>query len=117
MTITISNLISAHLKQPSEVLPIDISFGKLHVLPRGATEIVYADAGAVRWKRKFPNEVESADTFLVSTTPTILSPNNTTVRIVVAGGETDYDYKVSVVVRFDNDAILEEEVFVRVREE
>lgn len=116
MSIPVSYLIT-HIKQPAEVLPIEISFGKLHILPRGAKEIVSTEAKAKKWPRKFPDDVEEADEFLVSTEPMILNPNKTSVRFTVTGGEDDHDYQVSILVTFDNGAKLEEEVFVRVREE
>lgn len=115
-----------HIKQPSERLPVDVSFGKLHVLPRGAKEIISAEVSAKRWPRKFPGDVEIANNFVASSDPhtgdsipsvTILNPNKTSVRFVVEGGESGYDYEVTVLVTFDNGAKLEEEVFVRVREE
>jgi hypothetical protein len=115
-----------HIKQPAEILPIDISFGKLHVLPRGAREIVAAEVSAKRWQRKFPDDVELANNFIVHTNIengpsvpaiTILNPNKTSVRFAVEGGTSGYDYEVTVLVTFDNGAKLEEEVFVRVREE
>jgi hypothetical protein len=115
-----------HIKQPAERLPIDISFGKLHVLPRGAKEIISADVSAKRWPRKSPDDVELANDFIASSNPlteestpsvTILNPNKTSVRFVVEGGESGYDYEVTVLVTFDNGAKLEEEVFIRVREE
>lgn len=115
-----------HIKQPAERLPIDVSFGKLHVLPRGAKEIISAEVSAKRWPRKLPNEIELANNFIAHTNPqtgqttpavTILDPNKTSVRFVVEGGESGYDYEVTVLVTFDNGAKLEEEVFVRVREE
>ena len=116
MGIPTSYLIT-HIKQPAEVVPIEISFGKLHILPRGAKEIISAQATAKRWKRKFPDVVEEANSFLVSTEPTILNPNKTSVRVSVTGGEDNYDYQVSILVTFNNGAKLEEEVFVRVRED
>ena len=116
MNIGTSNLIT-HIKQPSEILPIDISFSKLHILPKGATEISSTLASAKRWKRKLPQIVEAANSFLVSTTPTILTPNKTSVRVTVTGGDDGYDYQVTVLVTFDNGAKLEQEVFVRVRED
>lgn len=110
-----------HIKQPAEILPIDISFGKLHVLPRGATKIVSAEVSAKRWQRKFPDTVEPANDFIVSNGGIpeikIVNPNNTTVRFTVCGGQSGYDYEATVLVTFDNGAKLEEEVFVRVREE
>jgi len=110
-----------HIKQPSEILPIDISFGKLHILPRGATKIVSAEVSAKRWQRKFPDTVQSANDFIVPNAGVpqiqIVGPNNTTVRFSVQGGESGYDYEATVLVTFDNGAKLEEEVFVRVREE
>lgn len=105
-----------YTKRPDEVLPIEIGFGKLHVLPRGATKIVSATASAKRWKRKFPQNVEGANDFLVSTTPSILPPGETTVRVVTTGGLDGYDYVISLRVTFDNSAVLEDEIYVRVKE-
>jgi hypothetical protein len=113
-----------HIKQPAEVLPIDIGFGKLHILPRGSSKIVSAEVSAKRWQRKFPDDVEIVDAqdfFVTKEDPSkadvkILTPNNTTVRFSVKGGESGYDYEVTLLVTFDNGAKLEEEVFVRVRD-
>lgn len=116
MAITVSQLIT-HIKQPAEVLPIELAFGSLSVLPKGAKEISSTEAFAVKWKRKFPDVVEEANEFLVSTTPEILLPNKTRVRVTVTGGDDGYDYQVTVRVTFDNGALLEEEIFVRVREQ
>jgi len=116
MYINTENLIVAEIKQPNEVLSIDVSFAKLHILPKGATEISSATASAVRWKRKTPDIKEQADNFLVSTEPTILPPHKTSVRVLLTGGESNYDYKVTVLVTFDNSTKLEREIFVRVRE-
>jgi len=116
MNIGNKNII-AEIKQPNEILSVDISFGKLHVLPRGAKEITEATASAIKWKRKVPNETSEANDFLVSTTPTILTPNKTSVRVLLTGGTDNYDYKVTVLVTFDNSTKLEREIFVRVRED
>lgn len=104
-------------KQPFEVLPIDVNFGKLTDIPPGATEIVNASVTAQKWRRTFPDSKELANDFLASLSPSILPPYKTKVRVVVQGGENDYDYQVTVRVEFDNGAKLEEEIFVRVREE
>jgi hypothetical protein len=109
--------INSYIKQPNEVLPIELSFGKLHILPKGASEITDAVASVKRWKRKFPEIIESKNDFLISTTPTILPPNKTKIMITVHGGDSGYDYQVTVLVTFDNGAKLEEDIFVRVREE
>jgi len=116
MNIGLSHLIT-HIKQPSEVLPIDVSFSKLHVLPRGATEIVATQASAKRWRRKYPNDIEQVDSFLLSTEPEILDPNKTSVRVVAVGGEDNYDYQITLLVTFDNSSKIEQEIFVRVRED
>jgi len=105
-----------YIKRPDEILPIEIGFGKLHILPRGATKITAATASAKRWKRKFPQNVEGANDFLTSTTPAILTPNETTVRITTTGGLDGYDYVISLRVTFDNNAVLEDEIYVRVKE-
>lgn len=111
---TVSQLLT-YIKQPSEVLPIEVSFGSLSVLPKGALEIVDVSATAKRWKRKFPDDEEDASDFVLGD-PEIVLPQKTTVRAVVHGGESGYDYQVSLLVTFDNGSVLEEEVFVRVRE-
>lgn len=111
-----ANLITL-MKQPNEVLPVDISFGKLHILPSGATEISEVEASAVKWKRKFPDTVEAANDFLVTQTPAILEPSKTSVRVTLTGGTDGYDYKVTILATFDNNAVLEQEIFVRVRED
>lgn len=106
-----------HNKQPFEVLPIDVNFGKLSDLPRGASEIVTATATAKKWKRTQSEPKTDAPEILESPNPTILPPYKTKVRLVIQGGEDNYDYQVTVRVTFDNGAKLEEEIFVRVREE
>jgi hypothetical protein len=108
--------ITTYLKQPSEILPIEVSFAKLHVLPRGAKEIIEATVDVKRWKRKFPDDVETVSNFLYEE-PKILLPNKTKIGIVIHGGEDGYDYQLSLLVTFDNNIKLEEEIFVRVREE
>lgn len=104
-----------YIKRPDEVLPIDISFGKLHVLPRGATKITSASASVKRWKRKTPDKMEGANDFLVSTTPIILSPSKTSVRVTTTGGLDGYDYGITLVITFDNNVILEDTIYVRVK--
>ena len=109
--------ITTYLKQPSEILPIEVSFSKLHILPRGAKEIIQATVNVKRWKRKFPDDTEVVTNFLASGSPKILLPNITKIGIVVEGGEDGYDYQLTLLVTFDNNIKLEEEIFVRVRED
>lgn len=108
------DLLNTYIKQPSEEIPIEVNFGSLSVLPKGAKEIVSATVTAKKWKRTEPNSVEEAPEFLVSSTPAILSPTNCKVRFRVKNGIDGYNYQITVFVTFDNGAKLEEEVHVRV---
>jgi hypothetical protein len=105
------------IKQPYERLPIDVNFGSLTILPKGATKIVAASATAKKWKRMDPENIQDATAeFLVSATPTILASTKRKVRVDVTGGVDGFDYQVTVRVEFDNGAKLEEELFIRVTE-
>lgn len=104
------------VKQPAEEYPIDINFGQ--ATPLGADEITSATASAVKWPRKFPNQITPASTeILLSTTAVIVTPSKVKARIHVKGGTDDYEYKITVLALWNNGAKLEEEIFVRVREE
>lgn len=113
MVLDLSNV---YIKQPNEELPIEVNFGSLSVLPRGAKEIVSASASAKKWKRTHPESVESAPEFLVSSTPTILPPTNCKIQFRVKDGTDGYNYQITVDVTFDNGVKMEEEVYVRVIE-
>jgi hypothetical protein len=113
MTLDLSN---TYIKQPSEIIPIQVNFGSLSVLPRGAKEIISATATAKKWKRTQPDIVENAPEFLDSSTPAILTPTRCKVEFRVKDGIDGYNYQVTVRVTFDNGAKLEEEVQVRVIE-
>jgi len=105
-----------HDKQPNEEYPIDINFGP--ALPLGATELVSAIASAVKWPRRRPTEItEATSEILLSDTAIILNPPYIRARIFLKGGTDNYDYKITILGNFDNGAKLEEELYVRVREE
>lgn len=110
------DLKNSYIKQPSEEIPIELNFGSLSVLPRGAKEIISAQLSARKWKRTQPDNVENAPEILASTSGTILNPTKCRVRFHVKSGIDGYDYQVTVKVNFDNGAKLEEEVHVRVVE-
>lgn len=105
-----------YIKQPSEQIPIELNFGSLNVLPKGAKEIVSGSLTATKWKRALPDEVSDAPEILDSTTPTILPPTRCKVRFHIKNGIDGYNYQVTLRVTFDNGAKLEEEVYVRVVE-
>lgn len=107
---------NSYIKQPFERIPIELNFGSLTVLPRGAKEITQATLSAKKWKRSLPDVVEDAPEVLVSTTATILSPTNCRIRFHIQSGTDGYNYQVTARVTFDNGAKLEEEVHVRVVE-
>lgn len=106
------------IKQPYEEWPVDINFGGSFSLPPGAKEIVSSEASAVKWQRRVPEQKSDATLeILQSATPVILTPGKTKVRIHIKGGQHDYDYQITVKAVFDNGAKLEEEFYIRVRED
>lgn len=107
---------NSYIKQPFERIPIELDFGSLTVLPRGAKEIITATLSAKKWRRSLPDIVEDAAEVLVSTTASILSPTKCRIRFHIRDGIDGYNYQVSARVTFDNGAKLEEEVHVRVVE-
>jgi hypothetical protein len=113
MTLDIKN---TYTKQPSEEIPIEVNFGSLSVLPRGAKEILSSSLICKKWKRTQPDNVETAPEFLVSPTPTILPPTKCKVQFRIKDGIDGYNYQITVRVTFDNGAKMEEEVYVRVIE-
>lgn len=100
----------AYVKEPNEVLPITVKF--ISVLNK---YIKFSEAVATKWKRESPENVESANTIMMSSFPIIESSNS--VKILLAGGDDGYDYKISITAILDNDDTLYEEVFVRVRQD
>jgi hypothetical protein len=116
-----SELRNTFIKQPYEVLPLEVNFGSLTVLPKGAKYIELASASAKKWKRSEPDTIQDAtNEFLVLENQTpkvaILSPSKCKIRLHVNGGDNGYDYQVTVRVRFDSGAQLEEELYIRVTE-
>lgn len=106
-------------KQPSEIFPVDINFGT--ALPLGAQKLVSAVASAEKWQRTKPNVISDATTeILQSTTPALISheceDQELRARIIVKEGLDDYDYKITVIGEFDDGSVLEEDIYVRVRE-
>jgi len=94
---------------------LEVNFGSLSILPRGANQIVSSSASAKKWKRtESDNKQDATIEFLVSSTPDILPPTNCKVRLSVKDGTSGYDYQVTVRVTFDSGAKLEEELFIRV---
>lgn len=113
MTLDLKN---TYIKQPSEQIPIEVNFGSLSVLPRGAKEITTATITAKKWHRTLPQTVTDAPEFLDQSTLTILNPTKCKVRFHVRDGLDGYNYQVTLKVTFDNGAKLEEEVQVHVIE-
>lgn len=109
-----------NIKQPYEAWPRDISFGQsggLFDLPQGANIIISSTASATKWHRQDPtNKSDATLEILLSSTPEIVNPGKTKVRVHIKGGIHNYDYQITVRVVFDNGAKLEEELLIRVRE-
>jgi hypothetical protein len=106
-------------KQPYEIFTIDVNFGP--ALPLGSVELVSAEAFAIRWLRKKPSITEDATAEILQSPTPVLIPGPCgdpplKARIVVTGGEDDYDYQITVRGTFNGGTRLEEEIFIRVKE-
>ena len=112
----ISDLKNTYIKQPAEQIPIEISFGSLSVLPKGANEIVSTNVSAKKWKRTEPQNVENAPEILDVAGAAIVGPSKCRVRFQIKGGSDGYNYQVTLIATFDNGAKLEEEIHIRVVE-
>lgn len=106
-------------KQPSEEFDIDIKYPRIYFnFPPSAKEIVSSQASAIKWPRRNVSDKSNATSeILFSDTPVIINPTKRIVRIRVIGGETNYDYKITVKSTFDDGTKVEREIYLRVREE
>ena len=103
-------------KQPGEKIPFDLDFGR--EIPPGADKILSGTASAVKWPRKDPtNKSNATGEILLSTVPVVVGVSKTRLRIMVVSGTDGFEYQITVHALWDNGADLEEEVYVRVREE
>ena len=103
-------------KQPSEKFPIDVNFAG--GLPNGATKLVSATVSAIKWPRREPeNTSDATSEVLFSTNAVIVGVIETKARFLVQDGQDGFEYKFTILGIFDNGSILEEEIFMRVREE
>ncbi len=103
-------------KQPSEKLPVDLDFGR--AIPVGSDHIVDASATAVKWPRKQPTvKTDATSEILLSDVPVIVGVSQTKLRLMVIDGLDEFEYQISVISIWDNGAELEDEIYVRVREE
>jgi hypothetical protein len=83
----------------------------------GATEIVSAEASAEKWLRKNPEvKTNATNEIFVNPVPLILEPNKTKILVFLRDGEHNYDYKMTFRVEFDNGSKLEDEIYLRIRE-
>jgi hypothetical protein len=103
-------------KKPEEQFGHDFKF--FQRMPPGASSIDSANVSAKKWPRKEPTIISDATSeILGSTDGEVLEPHNRTVRIQVVGGTDGYNYQITVSVIFDNGAVLDDDLFVWVREE
>lgn len=108
-------------KQPSEEFDIDIDFA--NATPLSSNNLVSATASVVKWPRKIPtNKTTATSEILISPNGVVLSdPDNCNcgqiVRFRVYGGVSDYEYKLTILGVFDDGSKIEEELYIRVREE
>ena len=104
-------------KQPRETYPIDVDFSE--VTPLGNDEIVSATASAVGWPRREPNnKTDATSEVLLYTNLVVVSGIcSDVVRLQVQGGQHNYDYQITILVTYNNGSIIEDELYMRVREE
>jgi hypothetical protein len=108
-------------KQPYEEFDIDIDFA--NASPLSSLNLISATATAIKFPRKIPNDKTNA------TSEILLSPNGVVlgdaddcgcgqiVRFRIYGGLSGYDYQITIKAVFDDNSKLEEEIFLRIREE
>lgn len=103
-------------KQPSEKISVDIDFGK--EIPPGEDLIISGESSAVKWPRKNPLiKTDASNEILGPHAPLIVGLSLTKLRVLVVDGEHDYDYQITIKSHWNNGSLLEEELYVRVREE
>jgi len=107
------------IKMPYDEFDLDFDFGgPLTELPPGTTHIVSNTLSAIKWPRTQPtNASDATSEILFSNIGVILSPENTSLRIRIQGGTDGYDYKITIRVVFDDASRLENEFYIRVRQE
>ena len=106
-------------KQPSEAFEIEVDFTR--AVPLGANDLVTAIGSAIKWQRRKPKVTSDATTEILRDVNGVIvghecSENKLQARFFLENGDDDYDYKITVVGTFDNGAILEEDIYLRVRE-
>lgn len=108
-------------KQPTEEFDVDVDFS--NALPLSSNNLISATATAVKWPRKIPNNKTTAtNEILTSPTGVVLSdPDECNcgqiVRFRIHGGLSGYEYKITILGTFDDGSKIEEELYLRVREE
>lgn len=104
-------------KQPFDKFPVDIQFSPKNKINYNLGEITDSEASAIKWhKDNISATSDATSEILQSNIPTILSPNNTSIRLWVKDGTNNYDYKITISVTFDTGAKLQDEIYIRVRE-
>lgn len=108
-------------KQPSEEFDIDIDF--VNATPLASNNLTSATATAIKWPRKIPtNKTTATSEILISSTGVVLAdPDDCNcgqvARFRVYGGLSGYEYQITILGVFDDGSRLEEEIYMRVREE
>lgn len=108
-------------KQPAEEFDVDIDFS--NALPLSSNNLISATASAVKWPRKIPNNKTTAtNEIIVSPIGVVLVDLDDCncgqiVRFRIYGGLSGYEYKITILGVFDDGSKIEEELYLRVREE
>lgn len=108
-------------KQPSEAFDIDVDF--VNATPLAANNLISATASVKKWPRKIPNDkTDATSEVLVSPSGVVLNDQDNCgcgqiARFRVYGGLSGYDYQITILGSFDDDSVLEEEIYMRIREE
>lgn len=100
-------------KRPSEEVKIACDFSE-KLLPYFG-KINSADFSAEKWLVSDPDLKLPGDEILERSSIEIEAPYLTQAKILVAGGEVNYDYHVTCVAHTDDGQIFEQDFFVRIK--
>ncbi len=107
-------------KQPSEEFDIEIDFSQ--TTPLGSQNLLSASATVIKWPRKNPNNISIATNEVLFSNIGVIATSGDcfcgqSARFRVLGGISGYDYKITVLGVFDDNSKIEDDIFMRIRED
>lgn len=100
------------VKQSAEEYDFEIDYkGNF---PLNATELSSVALTATKWANGTPTTISDGSEILSDNEGTIVEPNKTRTSFRIKGGTNNYTYKISVLATFDNGAVLQDEVYIRI---